>query len=147
MQRTLALIGIVSLGLVVVGALGAGYLIYEGAMLDKSSKAYVDRVVPSLLSSWSAEILANEQSSGFRQDMNLEELRAGLHKAAVLGTLKRYIGSEGEAKISISPERGRTITANYRADAELQHGQIVMQIGLVQESGQWRISGFTVRSN
>ena len=63
MKKILSAIGGVTLALIAVAGGFIGYGIYLGTKLDASSKAYVDQVIPEIVSVWSAESLKREASA------------------------------------------------------------------------------------
>lgn len=145
MKKLLVILGVISLGLVVlVGAL-IGYAAFTGGKLDSSSKAYVDANLPPIISGWSEIELRRRASPEF-----LRATPAGLDrlfsKLKQLGPLKRYEGSRGGSRISLTTQNGKVVSAGYVASAVFQNGSARIRVGLIREGGQWRILSFYVDS-
>lgn len=120
------------------------YLVSEGSRLDASSKAYVDKVVPQIVKSWSADRLLAEISTDLRQSVEADEVTALLGKFSVLGPLVAYEVAEGESRTSLTLRRGKVVTAKYVARVKCVNGDVSIDVSLVQEGGQWRIANFYV---
>lgn len=147
MKKILIAIGAGCLALVVVAGGFFGYAIYAGGKLDASSKAYVDRVVPEIISTWSPETLKREASVELSQQVTGDELRSAFQTFSALGSLIAYRGAKGGSKISITPQTGKVTTARYAVDAEFEHGDAVIDVNLVQRDGRWQVLGFFVKSD
>lgn len=147
MKKILIALGGIALALIVVAGAVVGYAIYAGGKLDVSSKAYVDRVVPEIVSAWSAENLRREASAELSQQAAGDQIGAAFRKFSALGNLVAYRGSKGEAKISITPKTGKIVTAKYEATAKFEHGDAVIDVGLVQRDDRWQVIGFFVKSD
>jgi hypothetical protein len=62
----------------------------------------------------------------------------------MLGPLKKYDGSKGDAHIEYFWPRGKTITAVYVARAEFDHGSAMIKLSLIKTDGVWKILGLNV---
>ena len=67
-------------------------------------------------------------------------------KLAKLGSLKHYDGAKGQAKMFYIGGQGKTVTAEYVANAAFEHGDASIQVRLLQSSGHWQLSNFWVNS-
>lgn len=146
MKKIFVALGGVALTLVAVAGAFVGYAIYAGGKLDTSSKTYVDRVLPEIVGAWSAESLRREASAELNQQAAADQIGAAFRKFSALGKLVAYRGSEGQAKLSFSPKHGKVVTAKYETSAKFEHGDAVIDVGLVQRGGRWQILGFFVKS-
>lgn len=147
MKKILITLGGIALALIVVAGAFVGYAIYAGGKLDASSKAYVDRVVPEIVSAWSAESLKREASVELSQQAAGDQIDAAFRKFSALGNLVLYRGSKGESKISITPKTGKIVTAKYEASAKFEHGDAMIDVSLVQRGGRWQVLGLFVKSD
>jgi hypothetical protein len=147
MKKVLTILGVAFLALIIAVGAAVGYAMYMGARSDASSKAYVDQTVPAIVSTWSADRLLQESSSELRRRVSDDQMFAVFKKFSALGKLLAYHGSEGQSQISFTPRSGKVITAKYEATARCEHGDVAVNITLVQENGRWRILGFFVNSD
>jgi hypothetical protein len=76
-------------------------------------------------------------------DAQLMQLFEGTRR---LGVLKSYEGSKGEAKINYVSNSGKTISADYDAQATFANGKAQIKVLLIQVNGQWKIQAFSVSS-
>jgi len=146
-KKILITFGVIALALIVVAGAFVGYAIYAGGKLDASSKAYVDRVVTEIVSTWSAESLKREASAELSRQAVGDDVDVAFRKFSALGNLVAYRGSKGESKISITPKTGKLVTANYEASARFEHGDALIDVSLVQRGGRWQVLGFFVKSD
>ena len=143
---TLAVVGAVLLGLLVVVGAFIGYTAYVGNGLDKSSKEYVDQAIPAVVTTWSKVELTKRESKAFQRvatDEQITKLFTLFHR---LGALKTYDGCKGEATINYTPKEGKVITAAYLGHATFENGEAEIKVGLIQEDGGWKIQSFHVDS-
>jgi len=136
---------IVPLLLVIVGCC-VGYLAYEGHVLDKSSKAYVDEAIPAIVTSWLPHELLKRESSAFLKatsDAQLMQLFVDFRR---IGALQSYEGCKGEANIKYTLASGKMITAAYSGQAIFQNGKAEIKVLLIQQNGEWKIQGFRIES-
>ncbi|MCE0496957.1 MAG: DUF4339 domain-containing protein [Methylacidiphilales bacterium] len=143
---TLAVIGAILLGLLVVVGAFIGYTAYVGNGLDKSSKDYVDEAIPAIVTNWSQEELTKRESKAFQQAVTDEQLTKLFTLFHRLGALKSYDGCKGEANMNYTPSVGKVITAVYLGRATFDNGEAEIKIGLIQEDGVWKIQAFNVNS-
>ena len=145
MKKILITLSGIALALVaVVGAL-VGYAVYAGSKSDVSSKAYVDRVVPTIVGTWSAANLKREASVELRQHASDDQIAAAFQKFSTLGRIVAYGGSKGESRISFSPRTGKVVTAKYEASVTFEHGDALIDVGLVKRDDRWQIVGFFIK--
>lgn len=135
-----------SISVVVTAGLLAflAYGMLVGPKLDHSSKIFVDRVVPEIVDSWSADKLMLHASSELSKTASKDQVDAAFRAFSKLGSLEKYAGSTGKAKISISPQAGRVVTAEYLTTAAFKNGEARIRITLLQKDGNWQIVGFFV---
>jgi len=143
---TLAVVGAVLLGLLLLVGGFIGYIAYVGNGLDKSSKEYVDQAIPAIVTGWSPDELVKRESKAFQKattDEQLIKLFAAFRK---LGALKNYEGCKGDANVNYTPNSGKVITATYLGRATFEAGEAEIKVILIQENGVWRIQGFRIDS-
>jgi hypothetical protein len=63
-----------------------------------------------------------------------------------LGRLQNYEGSKGQARITVTPQAGKVVSASYMAKALFEHGEANIEIGLIKHGDQWQIVRFKVDS-
>lgn len=134
---------------VIIGALIAFFVFIllsgEGAKLDESSKAYVDEVVPLIITEWSEEQFIENSSSYLTEETTPEDVsKLMLTLEDHLGKFIEYKESEGEAGIYFN-NGGKTITAKYVVRAEFEKGEAIIDVELIQENDEWKILSFYIR--
>jgi hypothetical protein len=143
---TLAIIGAILLGLLVIAGGFIGYFVYVGNGLDKSSKAYVDEAIPAIVTNWSPDELVKRESKAFQKATNDEQLVKLFSAFRRLGALKEYKGCKGDANMNYTTESGSVVTATYLGHATFDNGDAEIKVVLVQQDGQWKIQGFRIDS-
>jgi hypothetical protein len=120
------------------------FIAYTGHGLDKESKSYADSAVVAIASQWNEKDLTDRASPEFmatvKDPVDLDR-QVGMWR--LLGPLKKYDGSKGEANMNIGP-RGKTITAVYVARAEFDHGSATIRLSLIKSDRAWKIFSFRV---
>ncbi len=146
MKKLLVAVGVVLLCVIVTGVAGFSIISYRCVKLDKSSKAYIDEVIPRIISSWNSQELISRASPEFLNDVPKEKLD-NLFKwfSARLGTLKIYAGSKGSSFIKISPS-GKIEIASYVAQSVFEKGEAQIKIDVIQHNNKWQMLGFYVNS-
>jgi hypothetical protein len=142
MKKTLIIIGI----LVLAGVIGVSTLAIKGAALDKESKAYVDEVTPKILSNLTKETLFQYSSDELKKSAPPEEMDKLFNMFAKLGKFEEYKGSTGGANISVTTEKGKVITGNYRAKAKFENGPAEIDIKAIKKGNNWQVLGFYINS-
>jgi hypothetical protein len=150
MKKFLMISGVVFWVLFVVGA----FFLIRGLSLDASSKTFVDKVIPNIISTWSEQELLKHSSVALKTVVSdphkqayFDQIWTGYIK---LGALKKYEGSNGQSLQSGHFLTGKNdpktfnVTAEYVADADFQNGSAQIKIQLVYENSEWKINQFSV---
>jgi heme/copper-type cytochrome/quinol oxidase subunit 2 len=154
MKKFLMVSGVVFWVLIVIGAVFFGCAHYRGSQLDASSKAYVDKNIPVIISTWSEQEMLKYASHEFKavvsnNQSKFDQTWTGFEK---LGALKKYNGSKGQSYqnafflVGRNGKKGYETTAEYVAGAEFQNGNVEISIDLTRENDEWKIYGFHVNS-
>jgi hypothetical protein len=148
-KKYLAIVGVIALVAVALIVGFIGYSAYQGRALDASSKAYVDRNVPLIISSWSKDELLKLASPQLLNIINekpdqIDHLFQGFSK---LGAMRSYDGSKGDSNVSYTNKDGKIVTASYIADATFENGNAQISVRLIQASGTWHFLLFNVNSS
>ena len=114
-----------------------------GSGLDKSSKQYIDKNLPPIMTSWSKEELMSRASPEFKKNIDNTDFDEFLGKLKQLGPYISYEGSTGHSNIDVDA-RGVVKTASYTATALFQYGKVEVKVKLIQENGDWQILGFHI---
>ena len=124
--------------LLAIGGLLA-YSVINGTTLDHESKAWIDSVVPQIISPWDSEKLMGYGSSEFLKTVSKKDIDSTFTQLKKgLGPFVKYNGSIGEAGISINNFR-QHITARYTVTANFQNGPVEVFVQGIKEDGQWKI--------
>lgn len=121
---------------------------YNGRRLDKESKHYADAAIIAITSHWNEKdviVRASPQLLAMMHDP--AALQSMMRTLGSLGTLKKYEGSKGEARIDFHGPHGYTITALYVARADFTGGPVHITISLIKIDGAWKILSFYVTKN
>jgi hypothetical protein len=117
-----------------------------GPKLDAESKAYVDRVVPSIVGSWDSKDLLSYASPELLKVAPLDQIDPLFEIAAQkLGKLKAYKGSKGGVSVNATPQ-GKVITAAYVAQAAFEKADATVRILVIKHGSKWQVLGFVVDS-
>lgn len=145
-KKILMGLGVSVLVLIVVAAVGVFYMARQGAKFDVSSKAYANRTIPLIVSTWSEQAFLQNASPELLRATPKTDLDGYFVAFAKLGPLRHYDGAKGESKIAVLTGKGKIVTANYVAHAEFAHGSAEIDLGLIRERGHWKIYAFHVNS-
>ena len=95
MRRFLFVAGLAALFIVVLGAAGFSYLVYEGNSLDSQSQAFVNTAIPAIASNWDEGALLVRVAPGFKENTNFVQLRSAFETLRRLGPMVGYSGAKG----------------------------------------------------
>jgi hypothetical protein len=146
-KKLLMVLGALFALLIVVFVVGFGYLAYTGRGLDEEGKRYVDEAVPLIVTDWDQQALQTRISSEFKAVLKPGDLEGWFTVYRKLGKLKRYVGSRGDANVSVTTQQGKVITGRYLVQAEFETGPAEIAVTLVKREGQWQIMGFRVKAD
>jgi len=117
----------------------------HGPSLDKESKAWVDAIVPQVVSKWNADAFLQDSSSELKQTQSKAQISQLMTAFSnQFGPMKKYEGSTGQSLINVNNFHA-TITAEYRADIVFANGSTTVDILGIKENGQWKILTFLVQ--
>jgi hypothetical protein len=143
-KKFFIILGAIFLALIALAAIGIGISLFNGAALDKESKAYVDAAVPAIVTSWSPQELLNRASPELTETTRPEDIERFFQSLRSLGKLRQYKGSQGESVTSRILGKGTTISGNYLATAEFEAGSAKIYLKLIKHGNHWQIGGFHV---
>lgn len=152
-KRFKKVFGILAAALLVLGAWGAiGFGLVKfwshGSQLEAGSKAYVDEVVPKIVSSWNSKDLTERASPELIATAPPEKIEKVFRAFSDrLGRLRSYEGSRGQAHVWVTTHTGKVTTASYVAEATFEKAKASVQVNLVMHDGTWKIAGFFVNSD
>lgn len=145
MKKALLWIGVLLL-IAAIMALGIFHLARRGEALDASSKAYADRTIPLIVSTWSEQAFLQNASPELLRATPKADLDRYFAAFAKLGPLTHYDGAKGQSNMAEIAGKGEIITARYAAHAQFAHGSAEIDLGIVQRQGHWMIFAFHVNS-
>ncbi len=141
MKKILLIFAIV----VVLGVIVSLALNYLNTGLNRESKAFVDKIVPQITTSWDPNLLIKNASPELLKTVSHKKIRASF--AAFnrkLGPLEKYLGSNGEVGIYIKKEK-KIIAATYSAKARFKNKFAQIKIQLIKDAKAWKIAAFSVK--
>ena len=145
MKKFFIVLGSIFLALIVLGALGIGFLAVRGNALDKESKAYAETAIPAIVTTWDEKELMNRASPEFKQAVTANQVDRLVRWMGSLGRLQKCESAQGQSFQSVS-HSGKQITAKYTAKAQFQKGEAIINLLLIKHGDQWQIGGFDVNS-
>jgi hypothetical protein len=118
----------------------------NGKSLDKESKSYLDKVIPSICKSWSTDSLLKYSVPEMKQVPVKKEFNELFETFKLkLGPMVEYIESKGEANIDYT--NGKiTITAKYISRIIFEKGSAKVKSILANRDNQWFIYNINVYS-
>lgn len=147
MKNVFTAIGAIGVVLAVLVGAYIGSLISHIHDLDDQSKAFVDRNVPLILSTWDDEDLLKQASPDFisgngKDDLDKEFIGLS-HK---LGKMQAYQGSNGKSNTYFSLRGRELIIADYQAKVIFANGPADISLTLVKNGDAWQIQRFDLTS-
>ncbi len=147
MKKFLTILGGIFVVLIVVVVVGFFVLNYFGTGLDEESKLYVDSNLPQIINDWSVEELISRASPELMKVAPKEKIENLFNAFSErLGPLKEYKGSNGQANISVTTQKGKVITGAYVAEAIFEKAPATIQFRIIKHDNQWQILEFRVNS-
>lgn len=146
MKKFLIILGSIFLVVIVLGAIGIGFIAYRGNALDKESKSYADSAIPAIVINWNEKELLARASPEFKQAVTTDQLDRLFRWVNSLGQLQKCQPSQGQALMSATTQAGNVISAQYTAKATFQKGEATIKLGLIKHGDQWQIVNFYVNS-
>lgn len=146
MKKFFAILGIIFLVIIVLGAIGIGFIAVRGNALDKESKTYADAAIPAVVSGWSEQELLARASPEFKQVVTQEKLDQMFRWFTSLGQLQKCDPAQGQAGITVTPQTGKVISGQYTAKAKFEKGDATIKLVLIKHGDQWQIASFYVDS-
>jgi len=146
MQKFFAVLGIIFLVIIVLGAVSIGFIAVRGNALDKESKAYADAAIPAIVSNWNQNELLGRASPEFKKAVTQQQLDQMFRWFISLGRFQSSEPAQGQAGITVTPQTGKVISGQYTAKAKFEKGEATIKLGLIKHGDQWQIASFHVDS-
>lgn len=145
MRKILMVLGGIFVAILIAVVIYFIYLfVFIGPVLDKESKAWVDEIMPKIITTWDVNELINDGSTEFLNTVPREEIENLFSTlSTALGIFEKYNGSIGEAGIEIHNGQ-KTIRAKYIVEADFTKQLAEIDIRGIKENGAWKIFGFHV---
>jgi len=123
MKKFFIVLGSIFLAIVVLGAIGIGFIAVRGNALDKESKAYADSAIPAIVTTWSEKELLDRASPEFKKAVTADWQSRLFRWVSGLGQLQKCEPAQGQALMSATTQTGKMISAQYTAKATFQKGE------------------------
>ena len=146
MKKFFIILGSIFLAIIVLGAVGIGFIAVRGNALDKESRAYADVAIPAIVNGWSEKELVDRASPEFRKAVTQQQLDQMFHWFTSLGRLQKCEPAQGQAGISVTPQTGKVISGQYAAKANFEKGDATIKLALIKHENQWQVLSFYVDS-
>jgi len=147
MKKFLIVLGSIFLALLLLAALGIGFVAMRGNALDKESKAYADAAIPAIVTSWLDKALLDRASPEFNQATTAVQVYHMFRSwESNLGRFQKCEPAQGQSLMSVTTYGGKTISAQYTAKAQFERGEAIIRLVLIKHGDQWQILRFDVKS-
>lgn len=146
MKKFFLTLGVIFLAVLVLGAIGFGYVWFHGNALDKESKAYADAAIPAVLNGWNEKELVDRASPELKNAASQQQLDQLFRWLASLGRFQKCEPAQGQAMIAATSQAGKVISAQYTTKATFEKGEGTVTLRLIKRGDQWQILGFHVNS-
>ena len=146
MKKFFAVLGIVFLIIIVLGAVGIGFIAVRGNALDKESRTYADAAIPAIVGGWSEKELVDRASPEFKKAVTQQQLDQMFHWFTSLARLQKCEPAQGQAGINVTPQTGKVISGQYAAKAKFEKGDATIKLALIKHENQWQVLSFYVDS-
>src|SRR5438876_5425299 len=128
MKKFFIVLGSIFLAVVVLGAIGIGFVAVRGNALDKESKAYAEAAIPAIITNWSEKELLDRASAEFKQAATQQQLDQLFRWVSSLGRLQKYDPPQGQALMSATTQTGKVISAQYTTKATFEKGDATVTL-------------------
>ena len=146
MKKILMVLGAIFICLILVGVIVFSGFYYYASGLDKEAEAYIDEVIPRIITYWNSGELIDHASPEFLQIFPAKKVELLFDAfSEQMGPLKEYKGVTGKIKISISPRGKPIIIADYLAEAVFEKAPAKIEIRMIRRGDKWQIVGFLVQ--
>jgi hypothetical protein len=145
MKKILTVLGAIFICLIVVGVIFFSGLYYFASRLDKEARAYLDEVVPIIVTYWDPKELINRASPEFLQVYPAERVESLFDSFSdLMGPLKEYKGAKGKITIGTTTKGKPIIIADYQVRAAFEKAPAKIEIQMIRRNNEWKIVGFRV---
>jgi len=149
MKKLFIILGSCFVLLLVIAGIGIGLLVKKGSDADTQSKAYADKAIVDITSTWDKQQFLDRSSPELKAVMTdprqVDELFAVFQK---LGHYQSHqISDKGGSKFVAIAGQGASVTATYTAEAHFENGPATINIDLIKHGDQWQILKFYIRSD
>ena len=145
MKKILTVLGAIFICLIVVGVIFFSGFYYFASRLDKEARAYLDEVVPIIVTYWDPKELINRASPEFLQVYSAERVESLFDSFSdLMGPLKEYRGAKGKIKIGTTTKGKPIILADYQVRAVFEKAPAKIEIQMIRRDDKWQIGGFRV---
>jgi len=116
--------------------------------LKKQAKAYIDTVLPQIITSWDSKELLRNAHPELAKKNSAEQLDLLFFTYMNLGSLKNYDESQGKVSIARWTVNGQTnLLCDYVTRLDFEKGSARIWVEVVKDYGQWSILSFIVDSD
>jgi hypothetical protein len=146
MKKFLVILGGIFLVLVIVGVIFFSVLSVKGGALDEQSKAFVEKVIPEILSDMKPDTLLKYSSSELINSATPEEVDKLFKWYGTLGKYQQMGDVVGGTNINYIQDKGKVVSSQYQVKTEFDSGPATVTVILVQRDDKWQIYNFKINS-
>lgn len=150
MRTFLAIVGAITL-LIVVSLIGMGIVAWQrSGPLGEEAKAYADEAIVAIATKWDAQALIERAAPEFkRKTPDAETRRIAQTASNHFGNLKKY---DNNSKCIIQRQQytthqGSLVEALCMARAEFDRTVGTFRLSLIKRNDDWRLLGFNIQSD
>jgi hypothetical protein len=115
-------------------------------ILDEQSKAFVEKVIPEILSDMKPDTLLKYSSSELINSATPEEVDKLFKWYGTLGKYQQMGDVVGGTNINYIQDKGKVVSAQYQVKTEFDSGPATVTVILVQRDDKWQIYNFKINS-
>ncbi len=106
--------------------------------VNKAASAYVDGLMPNVLTNWDDQVLLKEVHPEFLKETSPQKLASYCTTLrSHLGSLIRYGGCNGTLNARFDPRKGIGVWGLYTAQASFVNGTASIRVDVVRQFGRW----------
>ena len=123
-----------------------GPIALQGQRLDTESRAYVESVLPHIVSDWDQAALEAEASPEFLQATSDDEMDQLFSVYAKLGPMQSIDNVAGESHVMKYVGQPTQTTATYQCEVTFKEAPAVISFTLIKHGEKCQVAGFHVNS-
>ncbi len=148
MKKLLTILGGIFAVIIVILVTVAVIFIPRALKLDREATAYIQDIVPKIVTGWNSQALIDRATPELLSATNSgEDIGRLFVMFQQLGFLRHLDTPKGQVVSSAFSGTGTVTLGNYTARADFEKGPATIQIQLRRVNDTWKINGFRINSD